>query len=242
MKKYFGVNFLFDRSKCLSIVNNAIKERQKGYVCVVDGNVLCISSRNDEYNALINDSLFSVCDGGSITVMIDMLYDKKINKYTGPELLLGLTGMGYKNLFLGNTKDVLSEIKKYMLGRGVDERNIVLKELPFLNVNEFDYDKIGDDINKISPDIIWVSLGAPKQEVFMSKLISYINSGVMIGIGAALNMVLDEEKNKRAPMIMRNMGLEWFYRILKEPKRIGVRAIKYLFQMPSIIISELKNR
>ena len=71
--------------------------------------------------------------------------------------------------------------------------------LPFVSVDEFDYELIAKKVNEEKPDIIWVSLGAPKQEIFMSKLLPFLQQGVMFGIGAAFNYyagILNEPKAK----------------------------------------------
>ena len=59
-----------------------------------------------------------------------------------------------------------------------------------------DYKAIAQDINGFSPDLIWISLGAPKQEVFISKLYPYIDSGILVAIGAAFNLFLGDTDNK----------------------------------------------
>ena len=91
------------------------------------------------------------------------------------------------------------------------------------------------------PDIIWVSLGAPKQELFISKLCPYVNKGVLFAIGAALNLFLGDQTNKRAPKIWRNIHIEWIFRILQEPNRVGKRAINYLILLPEIVLAEMKQ-
>ena len=75
-------------------------------------------------------------------------------------------------------------------------------------------------INKTNPDIVWVALGAPRQEEFCYRMQGKIN-GLMIGVGGAFNVisgVIDE-----APQWMQDISMEWFYRFMKEPKRLFKR-------------------
>lgn len=77
-------------------------------------------------------------------------------------------------------------------------------------------------INQTNPDIVWVALGAPRQEEFCYKMQGKIN-GLMIGVGGAFNVVsgvIDE-----APQWMQDISLEWFYRFMKEPKRLFRRYL-----------------
>ena len=82
--------------------------------------------------------------------------------------------------------------------------------LPFRKVDEFDYQGIAQMINEDGPDIIWVSLGAPKQEMFMNRLQPYLHRGVMFGFGAIFNFNAGVGNVKRAPDWMLKLKLEWF--------------------------------
>lgn len=113
---------------------------------------------------------------------------------------------------------------------------------PFLDVNDFNYKEIADRINKAEPEIIWVGLGAPKQEIFMHKLLPYIDSGIMIGVGAAFNFYSGNKSLKRAPGFFRKYNLEWLYRALQEPKRIIPRQIRSAYYLPQIFFSDFIQR
>jgi N-acetylglucosaminyldiphosphoundecaprenol N-acetyl-beta-D-mannosaminyltransferase len=114
--------------------------------------------------------------------------------------------------------------------------------LDFREVDDFDYKAIAHSINRFSPDVVWVSLGAPKQELFISKLFPEINKGVLFGIGAAINLFLGEHQGIRAPKIMRELHLEWLFRVIKEPKRVGRRAVEYLLLLPRLVLEEIKAK
>ena len=92
--------------------------------------------------------------------------------------------------------------------------------LPFKSVEDFDYKSIADDINNDNPDIIWVSLGAPKQEYFMFNLLPCLNRGIMFGFGATFNFNAGKiSKEKRATDWMRSLMLEWLYRAFERPEK-----------------------
>ena len=118
---------------------------------------------------------------------------------------------------------------------------MVFKELPFKNVADFNYKQIGEDINKNNPDLIWVSLGAPKQELFMSMLLPYINRGIMFGVGAAFNFNAPSGKIKRAPLWMRKNRLEWLYRAFEEPQKNVPRYWNFIKLLPQLMIHEWKQ-
>lgn len=114
-------------------------------------------------------------------------------------------------------------------------------ELPFRSVDEFDYKSIAADINNYRPDIIWVSLGAPKQEFFMNRLLPFLERGVMFGFGAIFNFYSGVGSVKRAPAWMRRLKLEWLYRAIEEPKKNIPRYLRFIKLLPRLIKEEKKR-
>jgi N-acetylglucosaminyldiphosphoundecaprenol N-acetyl-beta-D-mannosaminyltransferase len=241
MKKYFDIYLEFDRSMVSKIISDKIEQKQKGYVCVVDGNVLTTSFKINEYKKIINGSSVNICDGSSIALLLGVLHQKRFRTYTGPEIFLELSQKNFSQYILGNTDENLLLLQRKFDSLGMNQEKFRFKSIPFRKVGDFDYESIANDIKLFSPDIVWVSLGAPKQEIFMSKLIRYLDKGVLFGIGAAVNLFLDSDNNKRAPRILRVLNLEWLFRVIQEPGRVGKRALSYLAVLPDLIYQELKT-
>jgi N-acetylglucosaminyldiphosphoundecaprenol N-acetyl-beta-D-mannosaminyltransferase len=179
------------------------------------------------------------CDGSSIALLAGIIHRVRFNTYTGPEVFAKFTQEPFRQLFLGNTSEVHNLLHSQFRLNSIDTSQMFFETLPFKNVDEFEYDEIAKRINSISPDIIWVSLGAPKQEYFIHKLYPFIDKGIFIAIGAAFNFYINTNHNRRAPSLFLRLKLEWLYRSLKDPKRIGRRAISYALLLPSIIVKEI---
>jgi len=90
-------------------------------------------------------------------------------------------------------------------------------------------------INAAAPDLLLVCLGAPKQELWMAKNIGQLNVGLCAGLGGSLDIFAG--RVKRAPVFFRKLGLEWFYRLIKEPRRI-----KRMIKLPLFVIVVLLKR
>ena len=240
MKKYFNVNFEFEKLKVHETVEKNISNKKKGYVCVVDGNVLAHSYKNREYNQILNSSTINICDGSSIALFSGLIHCEKLEAYTGPQIFSKYIKMNYRQCFIGNTPENLLKIKDKMMNLGFNLDLFKFISLPFKQVSDFDYIAISKEVNSFNPDIIWVSLGAPKQEYFISKLFPFIEQGILFAIGAVFNFFLVEKKKDKS--ILEKCNLVWLSRVLKEPKRVGGRALKYLFILPKLILTEIKNR
>ena len=124
----------------------------------------------------------------------------------------------YRQFFMGTSMEILQALQKNLVEMDPAIENMVFYELPFRDVEDFDYPAIAELVNRDNPDIIWVALGAPKQEIFMSKLQPYLNRGVQIAVGAAFKFYSDLDE-KRAPLWMRRSKLEFLYRIYSDPKK-----------------------
>lgn len=92
-----------------------------------------------------------------------------------------------------------------------------------------------DKINAAAPDLLLVCLGAPKQEFWMAEHAGKLSVGLMAGLGGSLDLFAGNVK--RAPEGWRRLGLEWLYRLIKEPKRIG-RMLK----LPLFVFAALAQR
>jgi len=223
-------------------MNNFLAYGKKGYICIVDGNVLANTCKNSSYKNIVNGSILNSCDGSSIAILAGYLHKKKFSTYTGPEIFSKYVKQNrYKQYFIGNTKEMHEGLKARFIELNYNIEQFKFEALPFLDVNDFDYPSIAENINNFAPDIIWVSLGAPKQEYFISKLFPLIDKGVLIAIGAAFNLYLGNDKYSRAPLWMRKIHLEWIYRIIKEPTRVGKRALNYALVIPKLVIEERKK-
>lgn len=239
MQRVFGIQIDFEKNEILLKINRTIKNYKKGYVCVVDGNVLANCYTNSYYKEIINNALANTCDGSSISSLTNIIHNKKYKTYTGPEIFADLTKSKYSQLFLGNTPEIHSNLKNKFIDQKISTNGFYFETLPFLDVNQFDYINIANKINELNVEIIWVSLGAPKQEIFISKIYPLINKGVLIAIGAAFNLYLNSTSETKASRLLTKYKLGWLYRSYKEPRRIGKRALNYLFLLPKIVINEI---
>ena len=237
----FGVNFEFNRDEIDKKIIDFCNKNKKGYICLVDGNSLSISHTSKEFKGILNNSMLSICDGSSIAFLGSLLHKKKLRTFIGIDFFNKYINPERKNFFIGNTKKVLGDIKNKLINTGYNKKMIYFESLPFDDVNTFNFELIAAKINSKDPDFIWVSLGAPKQEIFMSKILPLINRGILVGVGVSFNFFVNDFNNKRAPNIFLKLNLEWLYRVFAEPARVGLRAFKYLKNIPLLLYNEIKQ-
>ncbi|EKC54944.1 glycosyl transferase, WecB/TagA/CpsF family, partial [human gut metagenome] len=106
----------------------------------------------------------------------------------------------YRMIFMGTSQAILDGLKENLIHENPDVAQMQFVELPFRKVEEFDYPEIARMVEADGADIIWVALGAPKQEIFMSRLKPYLHHGVMIAVGAAFKFFSGTEVSRATPV------------------------------------------
>lgn len=239
-QKYFNVNIEFDKKRIDSIIQTTIEKKGKGYVCSVESNNLTVANKSPEFLKVVNGALINICDGSVIAKILSLIYKQNFDSYIGADLFIKYIEMcKYKQFFLGNCREILDSLRSNLSKIDPAISSMAFEELPYKKVEEFDYLTIAAMINKEKPDIIWVSLGAPKQEIFMSYLLPYLDQGVMFGFGAIFNFNSEVGKVRRAPRFLRNIYLEWLYRAFNEPRKNVPRYLRFIKILPKLIFQEL---
>ena len=236
----FNIKIEFDHDAFRQAVESCIAEKGKGYVCVIDGNVLTMTHKNAEYQNVVENALVNTCDSSYIAKMASDIYGKRFISLNGPTIFKEYIKKPFKQLLLGNTEETYRTIVNKLAENGGDPNNLKYLPVPFAQIEDFDYAKIGADINEIKPDIIWVSLGAPKQERFMYRLLPYLDSGVMFGIGAAFNYYAGLIKETKFEI--GSQRFIWLQRIFEEPKKQIRRCWNFLLVIPRIRKEEIRRK
>ena len=239
-KEYFGIRFEFDHAEVDRIIEEHIQNNEPGYVCSLDGNNFSIAMNNPDHLRILNGAIVNNCDSTWVPTMVNRIYGTHYKNYCGADLFIDYIKKGkFRQFFLGSNKAVLDGLKKEMSKLDPKVASMRFEELPFRKVEEFDYQEIADMINAEAPDIIWISLGCPKQENFMFRLLPYLKRGVMFGFGAIFNFYSGmDDAPRRAPRWMISLRLEWLDRLFKEPKKQSRRVMYFLRTIPKAYIRE----
>lgn len=239
MEKYFNINYEFDRKAVGQSIDDTLSRDGHGYIVVADGVVLNTAQRDKEYMDVINGGMFSICDSSFVPLYIKWLYGRKREQYCGAMIFEDIVkSRKYRMAFLGTNTATLEALRaNVMKTMNPDVADMLFYELPFCGVEDFDYAGIARMIEEDKADIIWVALGAPKQEMFMNRLNRYLKRGVMISVGAVFKFYSGNDE-KRAPQWMVKHHLEFIYRICQAPKKQLSRCWMIVWTLPGMLIRE----
>ena len=204
------------------------KMRASKIICLANVHMLMEAYWNPAFAQVLHKADLVTPDGKPLVWMLHMMGALHQNQVAGMDIFLNLCDLaeqtGIKVYFLGSTKDILEKIKQ-KLNREYPILQVVgMNTIPFISIEEIVNNNQNQDliaeINQSGAGIVFVCLGCPKQEIWMSQYQGSIQA-VMIGVGAVFSMYAGI--NPRAPYWIQQVGLEWLYRLLQEPRRLWRR-------------------
>jgi N-acetylglucosaminyldiphosphoundecaprenol N-acetyl-beta-D-mannosaminyltransferase len=204
------------------------------YICVTGVHGVIEGLRDPEIRRVHNAAAACVPDGMPMTWVGRLRGHRDMDRVYGPDLMLALLGLsarkGYTSFFFGGAEGVAEELRARMEERFPGLVVVGTYCPPFRPLTDEEGAEIIADINQRTPDLVWVGLSTPKQEIFMERFHRDLKAKVMIGVGAAFDF--HTGRVSQAPRWMMRSGLEWFYRLCTEPRRLGPR---YLRNNPTFI-------
>ncbi len=242
MEQYFHINYEFDVAAVQERIAQQVAGQTAGYICVADANILQQVHNDLSYRKVVEGAMFSISDSSWVPVFLRWIYGIRRRQYCGSMIFKDIIEMKrYRQFFMGTSTKTLNALKSNLVKMDPAIEYMTFYELPYLDVEDFDYPAIAEMVNRDTPDIIWVALGAPKQEIFMSKLQPYLKRGVQIAVGAAFKFYSGQDE-KRAPKWIRRTKLEFLYRVYADPKKQYARCKQIVCSLPRILREERRRK
>jgi len=196
---------------------DAIESRTGAYVVTPNPEIVWLCRKDSALEQVVSEAELVLADGVGITL------GAKILKRP---LKARLPGIDFATVLMQEMAGRGQSVFLYGAKPGIAERAgaALLAQYPGLMLAGT-ADGYGDDgpvidaIRAAEPDLLLVCMGAPKQEFWMAAHRGQLGAGLMVGLGGALDVFAGTVQ--RAPVGWRRLGLEWLYRLLKEPRRIG---------------------
>ncbi len=202
-----------------------------GYVCVTGVHGIMEAQSDKEFQKILNRSFLTTPDGMP-TVWLGRLHGfKHMSRVYGPDYMLGLcersVARGYRHFLYGGKEGVAEELRAELIRRFPGLRIVGTYTPPFRPLNANEEEDLRAQLKSSQADVLWCGLSTPKQERFMSAYHDRLPVKLMVGVGAAFDLL--SGNLSEAPDWMKKAGLQWLYRLIKEPKRLWRR---YLLNNP----------
>ena len=194
-----------------------IKQNKKSFIVTVNPEKIVKANKDESLKKILNEAEYQIPDGIGIIYASKIKKGKIKSRITGidtMEMLCDLSDKEGFKIFMYGGKERTVQLAKENIENKYKNINVCGYE----NGYEADEGFVLNKINNSNPDILFVALGSPNQEKFISRNMEKINCKILLGVGGSFDIISGEKK--RAPKWMQRKGLEWFYRLIKEPKRI----------------------
>jgi len=199
---------------------------QRHFVTFTNGRGVILSSRDRHFRRALARATLTLPDGIGIILAAKLFGYAENGRVTGPSFMLQLSEWGcprgYRHFFYGGSQGVAHGLAERLCAKYPGIRVVGTHCPPFRALTEDEDAAVISKINATRPDVLWVALGAPKQEKWMASHEGRIHAAAMIGVGAAFDF--HAGRIKWAPAWVRRLGMEWLYRAIRDPRRVAPRA------------------
>ena len=204
-----------------------IETEQKQYICVCAVHTIMECQRDPELRAMVNHAALAVPDGMPLVWISHISGQPAVRRVYGPDLMLSFCELaaraGYRNYLLGGAQGQPKILAEKLTAQFPGLIINGLQATPNRPLPEAENEAIIHDINRANPDVVWVGMGTGFQERWMAANRARLNAPALIGVGAAFDM--HSGWVPQAPKWMQNAGLEWLFRLSREPRRLWRRYL-----------------
>ena len=226
--------------RALAAIDSWIRARTPHYVCITGVHGLMESQRDPALREIHNEAGLVTPDGMPLVWMSHLLGHAHVRRVYGPDLMRMVSAVspqrGYRHYYYGGGPGTAEHLRRVLVDANPGLQVVGTMSPPFRPLSDEEDAAIIREIDAARPDIVWVGLSTPKQERWMAAHVGRLQAPVMIGVGAAFDF-LSGEKPQAPPWMQRN-GLEWLYRALSEPRRLGWR---YARNNPAFVVRALQQ-
>ncbi len=212
-------------------LERAVRERNSGYVCFCNVHTTVTGLFDGAFRNITNDAYLAVADGMPLTWAMRMLEHGPHSRSYGPgvmrKLLERSREQGHRHFFYGGSEAALAGLRS----RFEDAHIAGTLSPPFRALSAEEEQQHIDTINRSNADFVWVAFGAPRQERWMARMRAHLSAPLLLGVGQAFDVLSGQKEEP--PMWMMEAGLEWAFRLAKEPRRL---ARRYLVTNPVFLV------
>ena len=212
------------------------------YLCFSNVHTTITAGENPDYMRVLNESAVTFPDGSPIARTMRSMGISNAHQVAGPDFMEAMFQASMdgsvRHFFYGASESTLEALRQKLTERYPGIVIAGMYSPPYRPLSPEEDEKDVQMINDTNPDIVWVGLGAPKQEKWMNAHMDRVH-GVMCGVGAGFDFHAGTVR--RAPEWIQRINLEWFYRLLQDPvrlfKRYFITNSKFIFRVVLMRIS-----
>jgi N-acetylglucosaminyldiphosphoundecaprenol N-acetyl-beta-D-mannosaminyltransferase len=209
-------------------VERWIERGEQHYLCVTGVHGVMESQRDPELLRIHNESGLTIPDGAPMLWAGRLAGAREMRRVRGPDLMLALceraAERGWGSFLYGGAPQTAERLAERLCERFPDLQICGTHSPPFRPLTPFEDEEIIERIDASGADLVWVGLSTPKQERWMAAAVGRLRAPALLGVGAAFD--IHAGLVPEAPAWIRPTGMEWFYRLYRNPKRLWRRYLR----------------
>jgi N-acetylglucosaminyldiphosphoundecaprenol N-acetyl-beta-D-mannosaminyltransferase len=216
-----------DMEATLQTIRAWIRDGRREYICLTNAYGIAESRTNTALREAYRQAGMVVADGVPVVWAAHAFGYSKVGRVYGPDLLLETCARsletGWSHYFYGGAPGVVNRLIENLTSKFPGLRIAGWASPPFRKLATAEMETAIRDMNQAQADILWIGLGAPRQEIWMAEHRRTITTPVILGVGAAFDFLSGTKPE--APRWMQQCGLGWLFRLITEPRRLWRRYI-----------------
>ncbi|WP_353675849.1 WecB/TagA/CpsF family glycosyltransferase [Rosettibacter primus] len=186
---------------------------------------IIIAQKDEKFKKILNSFYLNLPDGMPGVWIGRLKGAKNMERCYGPdffkEVIIATRDKEIKHFFCGGIEGVAESLKKVCEEKFGNKNIVGIYSPPFRELTDDEMKNLADNINSLRTNIVWIGLSTPKQEIFAYRLSKFTNVNFICTVGAAFDF--HTGRIRQAPKLIQRIGMEWFFRMLMEPKRLWRR-------------------
>jgi N-acetylglucosaminyldiphosphoundecaprenol N-acetyl-beta-D-mannosaminyltransferase len=224
-----------DMEQAIQRIAVELKVRRKGYICMAGVHGIMESQRDPGLAAIFARSRLTLPDGMPTVWVGRWQGQKQMRRVAGPDLMREVFRRaefaGYTHFLYGGEPGVAEQLRERFTHQFPWAHIVGTYTPPFRELNREEERRLIQRVRKLKPDIIWIGISTPKQERFMHRYLPALDTTLMFGVGAAYDFHTGRIKD--SPQWVKTIGMQWFHRLLQDPRRLWRR---YLRNNPAFLL------
>ena len=228
-------------SMALDFMEWVIAQELRTYISVCPVSTVLACLDDPAVRRAVNGAGLVTPDGMPIVWLTRAACHPHVSRVYGPDLMLDFcarsVGPGYRHYFYGGAEGVPEQLAAALTIRFPGLQVAGGYSPPFRPLRPEEDAEVADRINAACPDVVWVGLGSPKQDLWMATHRERLEAPLLVGVGAAFDFYTG--RVRQAPRWVMRIGLEWLFRLCQEPRRLWRR---YLLGNPRFVVNVMLQR
>ena len=217
-----------DMSRAVARVREMLAQREKSYICVAGVHGVMEARRYPGLAQAYVESSLTIPDGMPLVWVGHAQGHKDMQRVTGPDFMLEIFRRaefrGLSHYLYGGDEGVVQQLRDVLTRRFPQARIVGIGSPPFRPLSQMERMHFIAEIRALKPDVIWMGISCPKQEIFMQEYLPLLDTRIMVGVGAAFDYHTGRIRDS-AEWVKR-AGLQWFHRLLQDPRRLWKRYLR----------------